>query len=101
LKDGKDISDAEVDDMIGDSTSLDNLKRVLISVRQETLDYLDTLSEAELEENVSYLGAWFGSFWLPELPRAELFLNIADHEHYHIGQLTSYLWFRGDDPYKW
>jgi uncharacterized damage-inducible protein DinB len=38
---------------------------------------------------------------LATLPRAELVLNIADHEYYHVGQLTSYPWFRGDNPYHW
>jgi len=101
LKEGKDISDAEADEIIGDAHSLDNLRSKLITVRQDTLDYLESLSEAELAEEVAYGGAWFGSFWKPELPRAELFLNISDHEYYHVGQLISYLWFRGDDPYKW
>ena len=30
----------------------------------------------------------------------EVLRNIAAHEWYHTGQLVSYLWTRGEDPYK-
>jgi len=49
----------------------------------------------------SYGKAWFGAFWQPELPHAEIFLNLAEHELYHVGQLTIYRWSRGDNPYSW
>src|SRR5580700_1722059 len=101
LKEGKELTDAEADAIIGDCSSLENLRRKLIEVRQTTLDYLDSLSDSELSEEVSFCGPWFGSLWTQTLPRAELFLNIADHESYHVGQLISYLWFRGDNPYEW
>ena len=101
LRDGRQPSDAEVDDVVGDQHSLQNLKSKLISVRLDTLAYLDSLSDAELCEEVPSGQAWFGTLWLPNMPRAEHFLNIAEHEFYHAGQLISYLWTRGDDPYKW
>ena len=101
LRDGKDLSDPEIEAIAGDCRTLEGLKRLLVDVRSETLGYLDSLSESELAEEVTYCGAWFGSYWRPTMPRAELFLNIAEHEYYHVGQLISYLWFRGDDPYKW
>src|SRR5580658_479813 len=47
LKDGTDVSDDETNRMIGDSTSLDNLRRALIDTRQVTLGYLDSLSDGE------------------------------------------------------
>lgn len=101
LRDGKQISDADTDAIIGDAGSLDNLRIVLNSVHRETLDYLDSLSDGDLAEEVSYGGIWFGSFWQPQMPRAELFLNVAGNEYYHVGQLISYLWARGNDPYQW
>lgn len=101
LKDGQQISDADAQEIIGDCESLDNLRRALIEVRQQTLDYLASLSEADLAEEVSFDGGWFASLMLPTVPRAEVFVNIADHEWYHVGQLTSYLWARGDNPYDW
>jgi len=101
LKDGRQISDDAAQESIGDCGDLDNLRRTLTEVRQQTLSYLDALSDAELAEEVPFDGGWFASLMLPTVPRAEVFVNIADHEWYHVGQLTSYLWARGDDPYEW
>lgn len=101
LREGRNLSDAEVDAVIGDQHSLESLLRTLIEVRSRTLDYLDSLTNEELAEEVPSGQAWFGTLWLPMMPRAEHFLNIAEHEFYHVGQLISYLWSRGDDPYKW
>ncbi len=101
LKDGKSISDAAAREIIGDCGNLDNLRLALIEFRQQTLDFLDSLTETELADEISFDGGWFASLMLPTVPRAEVFVNIADHEWYHVGQLTSYLWARGDDPYGW
>jgi uncharacterized damage-inducible protein DinB len=101
LKEGRQISDAAAKEMLGDCNSLDNLQRALFDVRHQTLAYLDSLSEVELAEEVSFDGGWFGSLMLPTVPRAEIFVNIAGHEWYHVGQLTSYMWARGDNPYDW
>lgn len=93
-------TDEEFAAAMGKPETLEELITKLQEVRQKTLDCLDSLTDAELEEAVP-TNAWFGSFWQPELPRAELFLNIAAHELYHIGQLVTYLWLRGDNPYEW
>ncbi len=101
LKTGRTLSDADAQEKIGDCGSLDNLRRALLALRQQTLDYLDSLSEADLAEEIAFDGGWLASLTLPSIPRAEVFVNIADHEWYHVGQLTSYLWERGDHPYRW
>ncbi|MGC4043669.1 MAG: DinB family protein [Armatimonas sp.] len=101
LKRGEHISDEAAAEIIGDCGNLENLRRAVSDFRQQTLDYLDSLSEAELAEEVPFDGGWLASLTLPTIPRAEVFLNIADHEWYHVGQLTSYLWARGEDPYSW
>ncbi len=101
LKEGKMLDEAEVDAIVGDLSSLENLRCKLVDVRQTTLDYLETLSDGELSEEVSIGAPWFGSMWMQTLPRAEIFLNIAEHESYHVGQLISYMWLRGDNPYSW
>jgi len=101
LKDEPWVSDEAAAEMIGDYSNLTGLKQGLTNIRQQTLDYLDTLSDAELAEEIRFGAGWFGSMNLPTIPRAEVFLHIADHEWYHTGQLTSYLWSRGDDPYTW
>ena len=101
LRDGQQISDPEAREMMGDCNNLDNLRHALVTFRQQTLDYLDSLSEAYLAEEIPFEGGWFASLMLPTVPRAEILLNIADHEWYHVGQLTSYLWERGHNPYEW
>ena len=101
LKEGKEISDAEAQEIIGDCGDVENLRRALVAFRGQTFDYLGSLSEAELVEEVPFDGGWFASLMLPTVPRAEIFLNIADHEWYHVGQLTSYLWALGHNPYEW
>jgi len=95
------VTDAEAEEQFGDCVSLVNLTRVLAEVRECTLQVLDSYSEAELQEYVSVKRAWFATMLLPEAPRAEIFQSIAQHEWYHVGQLVSYLWIRGDNPYRW
>lgn len=100
LQEGRRLSDAEVTELVGDETDLDGLKRALIEERARTLAHLETLSDAELLESVA-LPQWYGAYWPKGLPRGEHFRNVAEHEFYHAGQLISYLWARGDDPYAW
>lgn len=101
LKDGVRMDEDAVDALIGDTGNLVNLRRCLNEVRGQTLGYLDSLTDAQLEEEIMLGRAWYGTFWPERVPRAEVFLNIAEHELYHVGQLVTYLWARGDDPYRW
>lgn len=101
LRNDRQLSDPEAAALIGDITNLDVLRNALITVRRQTLEYLDSLTPEQLAEEIPFEGGWFASLMLPEVPRAEIFLNIADHEWYHVGQLTSYLWARGENPYVW
>ncbi|MBN9501284.1 MAG: hypothetical protein BGO01_07645 [Armatimonadetes bacterium 55-13] len=83
-------------------SSVDGLIARTEEVRTETLAYLDSLSNRELDEPVTHLSAGFRKYLeLDEVPRAELFRFIARHESYHAGQLVSYLWSRGNNPYTW
>lgn len=100
LKNGRELSDDEVAALISDWNSLEGLKTALVEVRARTLAHLETLSEAELAEEVT-LPQWYGAYWPKPSPRGEHFRNVAEHEFYHVGQLISYLWMRGDDPYQW
>jgi uncharacterized damage-inducible protein DinB len=100
LKDGHFVTGDQVREMIGAYEDLDRLKDFLVETRADTLAYLATLSDAELAEAVPIRG-WHESIGLPETPRNEIFVGVCQHEAYHVGQLVSYLWARGDDPYKW
>ena len=96
LKEGRWIPDEDAKPLLGDNDSLAQLKQALQQVREETLAYLDSLSEDDLDEFVKVR-----TQGLPAVPRAEVFRTIASHENYHLGQLISYLWARGDNPYEW
>jgi uncharacterized damage-inducible protein DinB len=100
MRDGKELSEDEIAAIVEDPSSLDGLKKVLTEVRGSTLAYLETLSEAELAEGVT-LPQWYGAYWPKPCPRGEHFRNVAEHEFYHVGQLISYLWASGDNPYDW
>lgn len=97
LREGYLLTEAEIEAIVGDAQNLDNLLHVLTTVRQGTLDYLNSLTEEELSAIVPSGNAWFGTLWLPAMPRAQHFLNIAEHEYYHVGQLISYLWCKGEE----
>ena len=100
MQGGDFISDEEVRARIGDVDDLGRLVEYLPTVREGTLAYLHSLSERQLEAEVACPG-WHESLGLPITPRSEIFRGIAQHEAYHTGQLVSYLWARGDNPYKW
>ncbi|MDE2126492.1 MAG: DinB family protein [Armatimonadetes bacterium] len=101
MKNGVAMTDAEMNAVVGDWDDLENMKQKLVDIRNSTLLYLASLSEAELDAPSTVSEDWYGCFWQPGEPRAEHFVNIAEHEYYHAGQLISYMWFRGDDPYRW
>src|SRR5262249_18407780 len=101
LRDDRWITDPAAAEIIGDCGDLETLRRALYAFREQTLDYLHSLTPEQLEEEVEFGAGWFGSLGLAAIPRADVFINVADHEWYHWGQLTTYPWIRGDDPYKW
>ena len=81
--------------------SVSGLGAVLAEVRQGTLAYFEGMDDEALNAPVEVspeFAEWQG---LHPVTVAELLRFIARHEYYHVGQLTSYLWARGDDPYKW
>ncbi len=101
LKEGRHPGEDEIATAVGDPHDLESLKRALADVRRGTLEYLDSLTDEALAQEIPTVDRYYGTLWLPTLPRAEHFLNVAEHEFYHVGQLIAYLWARGDDPYRW
>ena len=88
-------------DAFDKTADLKEIKAAFESLRAETLAYIDSLSEAELEEPISSPEGWWEAMGLTRCPRSEVLRNIAAHEWYHAGQLITYLWLRGDNPYVW
>jgi hypothetical protein len=101
LTERKQVFDKESAEIFGDCSSLSNLLRVLKETRHRTLQVLDSYSESQLAEQVGMAHPWFVTSALAEVPRSEVFISIAQHEWYHVGQLVTYCWIQGDDPYNW
>lgn len=101
LRDGKSIPWEESNAFYERGASLAGMREVLGEVRAETLRYLYSLSEEELETPTPMPKGWFESLGADAVPPSEVFRSLAQHEWYHVGQLVSYQWYRGDDPYKW
>ena len=101
MMEAKIVTDREAEQTFGDCNSLENLKTVLVETWGKTLEYLNSLSEADLQENISCHAKWFTSLSLEEVPRAEVFRSIAQHEWYQVGYLVTYCWAMGDNPYEW
>jgi hypothetical protein len=77
------------------------LLSALESVRAETLDYLATCDEQRLQTPVLLPEEWRPSFGgIEEIEPEELFREIARHEYYHLGQIITYRWIQGHNPYK-
>ena len=91
----------EIEDFGGREKTLAGLRSVLEETRRETLNYLNSLTDDDLEAIVQFPPGWWEGLGLAELPLHEVIRNVAMHEWYHTGQLTSYLWLRGDDPTAW
>jgi uncharacterized damage-inducible protein DinB len=83
------------------ATTVEEWRGVLAGVRAETVAFIEARSEEELEAPVRLPKGWPESLGLDEVPTSEPLRTLAAHEWYHTGQLVSYLWSRGDDPYEW
>ena len=97
---GEPLTDPALAEIDEETSSLEALVAALGVVRERTLACLDGLSEEELAAEVT-VPQWYGAFWRTPMPCGEHFRNIAEHEFYHAGQLMTYLWVRGDNPYDW
>ncbi len=94
-------SEQDVEGPLWACKTISGLVKKLDEVRARTLHILDSVDDAKLSAAVP-VSPGFGQ-WLElnPVPMSELVRFIARHESYHAGQLVTYLWSRGDDPYKW
>ncbi len=100
LRGEPDISWEETDART-DASSLAGLKKGLETARNDTLSFIDSASDEQLESPAGIPAGWHESLGLTDAPVGEVLRGLAQHEAYHTGQLVSYLWARGDNPYKW
>lgn len=74
---------------------------LLNETRDQTLAWIRAASEEELARTIALSEGFREYLRLTEVPASELIRFIARHESYHAGQMVSYLWARGDNPYDW
>jgi hypothetical protein len=71
----------------------------LEKVRAETLTYLRDCTEERLETPIPLPEAWYEYFGGARvIEPEELMRRVARHEYYHLGQLITYRWQRGNSP---
>jgi uncharacterized damage-inducible protein DinB len=95
---GKSLPFSEAEDMIKGDT-LEELLASLSAVREETLAYLSGKDDAALRMPIHVptgTGRYLGG---PDLEPEELIRWIIRHEYYHLGQIVSYRWAEGHNPY--
>lgn len=92
--DGPDAFDSE-------TATLEDIRSAMAALRIATYDYIDSLSNTELEQPIPNPNRWYEALRVTDCPLSEVLRSIATHESYHTGQLVIYLWLRGDHPYEW
>ena len=101
LREGKTLTHAEAEAQLSHELTVASYQKMLADVRAETKAYIETLSEEDLAETVEASNPWYASFGMEAVPRYDALTSIALHESYHVAQLITYAWTRGDDPYQW
>jgi len=81
-------------------TTLSELLAELAGIRVELFQVLDGLSDAQLEEAIPVPEEWSSFVGDSTLEREELFYWLVRHEYYHIGQIVTYRWTEGFNPYR-
>lgn len=64
------------------------------------LVWLESASDEDLMRSIEVPEDWVWMFGTRHVEHVELLRWIARHEYYHLGQIVTYNWIRGFDPYK-
>lgn len=72
----------------------------LAAIRAETLAYLNASTEETLETPIPVPSEWREYFSGDTIEPEEMIRWVIRHEYYHLGQLITYRWILGDNPYK-
>ncbi len=91
---------AKIEKEINQNNSCRDFDVLLASSRQKTINLIEQ-NRNQLDRIVQTSKNFLVYLELDAIPMGELFRYIARHESYHCGQLVSYLWARGDNPYDW
>lgn len=91
----------EADASLWATRTVSGLIALLDETRADTLALLDSMDEVGLDRPVEISASFADYLGLHPATVGELLRFIARHESYHAGQLVTYLWTRGNDPYAW
>jgi hypothetical protein len=72
----------------------------LDEIRQTTLSYLRDVDDARFLQTLPIPVEWESHFGTREVEPEEFLRWIVRHEYYHLGQIISYRWIEGNDPYQ-
>ncbi len=72
----------------------------LEAIRAETVRHLQSARDEELHKPVPLPENWHQYFGGPTVEPEEIVRWVARHEYYHLGQLITYRWLLGYNPYK-
>ena len=72
----------------------------LAAIRAETLAYLKDAGEDKLQAPIPVPAEWRQYFAGDTIEPEEMIRWVTRHEYYHLGQLVTYRWILGDNPYK-
>jgi hypothetical protein len=77
-----------------------SIMKDLEAVRNDTLAYLRDATEEQLQTAQPVPDEWRQYFPEDAIEPEEMIRWVSKHEYYHLGQLISYRWILGDNPYK-
>lgn len=72
----------------------------LEAIRAETNRFLQSTKDELLQKPMQLPESWHQYFGGPTVEPEELVRWVARHEYYHVGQLITYRWLLGYNPYK-
>lgn len=83
-------------DAFDETATIAQMRSVFSSLREQTLNFIDSFDEEGLEELVQCPEKWWEALRLEACPRSEILRNLAAHEWYHTGQLIVYMQVRSE-----
>ena len=81
-----------------DKDNITDLLAAMSEIRKTTVAYLETVTEEQLEAPMPLDEQWQGYFGIATIEPEELLRWIVRHEYYHLGQIITYQWQRGQNP---
>jgi uncharacterized damage-inducible protein DinB len=100
IKTGKADYNKAVDKLGGRGSDVQSVLADLERVRRETIDYLENVSEKQLQQSLDLPEDWYDYFGSETIEPEELLRWIVRHEYYHLGQIVTMRWMQGHDPYR-